>query len=82
MLQRLETVLLHWTRQVKAVLGQQDMGGSGEGPLAEITFWQRRGDDLSGICQQLDAPGELMGFLQPCMACMAEQSTDEDAVAP
>ena len=66
MLQRLETVLLHWTRQVKALLGQQDTGGSGEGPLAEITFWQRRGDDLSGICRQLDAPGERRNGLHAC----------------
>ena len=45
--------------QVKRVVNQQDIAHAEDqaGPLEELRFWQHRGDDLSGICQQLDAPG-------------------------
>ena len=46
--------------QVKHVLNQQDTAGTREqdGPLAEISFWQHQGDNLSGIRLQLDSAGE------------------------
>ncbi|KAK9909936.1 hypothetical protein WJX75_009720 [Coccomyxa subellipsoidea] len=58
LVQRMESILLHWTRQVKHVVSQQGEGESarGTGPLAEIQSWHRRGDDLAGICAQLDSP--------------------------
>lgn len=46
--------------QVKHVVSQQGEGESsgGVGPLAEIQFWHRRGEDLAGIRTQLDSPGQ------------------------
>ncbi|XP_032872211.1 dynein heavy chain 2, axonemal [Amblyraja radiata] len=59
LLQRLETAVVHWTRQIKDVLSAQESIDTGEilGPLEEIEFWRNRCDDLSGIGFQLDKPG-------------------------
>ncbi|XP_074657783.1 dynein axonemal heavy chain 2-like [Tubulanus polymorphus] len=59
LVQRLETAMIHWTRQIKEVLSSQDAFESSEnsGPLEEIEFWKNRCADLSGISQQLDKPG-------------------------
>ena len=59
LVQRLESTLIHWTRQIKEVVNNQDNGELGEdaGPLAEIEFWRSRSVDLSGIREQLDEPG-------------------------
>ncbi|KAI8799348.1 dynein heavy chain and region D6 of dynein motor-domain-containing protein, partial [Cladochytrium replicatum] len=56
--QRYETLLVHWTRQIKDVLNSQHMSETAEnsGPLEEIHFWRSRCDDLSGICNQLLRP--------------------------
>ena len=56
LIQRLESILIHWTRQVKEVVNNQDNSGLGEdaGPLAEIEFWRSRSVDLGGIREQLD----------------------------
>ena len=57
---QLNQTLIHWTRQIKAVLSTQEGGGStmeNAGPLAEIEFWRRRVVDLSGISEQLKRPG-------------------------
>ena len=56
LVQRLETTLIHWTRQIKEVVNHQDNSELGEdaGPLAEIEFWRARSIDLSGIRSQLD----------------------------
>jgi hypothetical protein len=46
--------------QIKAVVTQPDMGFAEEdssGPLAEIQFWRDRGEDLAGICAQIESPG-------------------------
>eukprot|EP00884_Botryococcus_braunii_P014228 jgi/Botrbrau1/22806/Bobra.0132s0131.1 len=57
--QRLESRLMHWTRQVREVLNQQDDSEMAEraDPLAELHFWRTRDQDLSGITQQLDGAG-------------------------
>lgn len=57
--QRLETAMIHWTRQIKEVLSSQDTFEAAEnsGPLEEIEFWCSRCADLSGISEQLDKPG-------------------------
>ncbi|KAJ7369518.1 Dynein heavy chain 2, axonemal [Desmophyllum pertusum] len=57
--QRLETAMIHWTRQIKEVLSSQDTFEAAEnsGPLEEIEFWRSRCADLSGISEQLDKPG-------------------------
>ncbi|XP_053319883.1 dynein axonemal heavy chain 2 [Spea bombifrons] len=59
LVQRLETAMVHWTRQIKEVLSAQEAVEMGEssGPLEEIEFWRSRCMDLSGISQQLDKPG-------------------------
>ena len=54
--QRLEAVLVHWTRQIKEVINSQHNTELTEnsGPLEEIEFWRRRCEDLSGISNQLN----------------------------
>ena len=68
LVQRLESTIIHWTRQIKGVLNQQDSNGNGasggaptaesnslsSGPLSEIEFWRERAVDLGGIRKQLD----------------------------
>ena len=56
---RLETTMIHWTRQIKEVLSAQEAVETNEnaGPLEEIQFWQNRCADLSGLSKQLDLPG-------------------------
>ncbi|XP_046574741.1 LOW QUALITY PROTEIN: dynein axonemal heavy chain 2-like [Haliotis rubra] len=59
LVQRLETAMIHWARQIKEVLSTQDAFEMAEnsGPLEEIEFWKNRCADLSGISSQLDKPG-------------------------
>eukprot|EP00232_Nephroselmis_pyriformis_P029065 CAMPEP_0182867354 /NCGR_PEP_ID=MMETSP0034_2-20130328/8675_1 /TAXON_ID=156128 /ORGANISM="Nephroselmis pyriformis, Strain CCMP717" /LENGTH=4528 /DNA_ID=CAMNT_0024999703 /DNA_START=83 /DNA_END=13669 /DNA_ORIENTATION=- len=56
LVQRLESTLIHCTRQIKEVVNNQDNGDMEEdaGPLAEIEFWRARSVDLTGIRRQLD----------------------------
>ena len=56
--QRLESLLVHWTRQIKEVVNNQHNTESAEtlGPLEEIQFWRSRCLDLSGISEQLTRP--------------------------
>ena len=55
-LQIMESVVIHWTRQIKDVVNNHDSSGSAEtsGPLDEIEFWKGRSQDIIGIQQQLD----------------------------
>ncbi|KAB1265173.1 Dynein heavy chain 2; axonemal, partial [Camelus dromedarius] len=59
LVQRLETSVVHWTRQIKEVLSAQESVETGEnlGPLEEIEFWRNRCMDLSGISKQLVKQG-------------------------
>ncbi|XP_048885226.1 dynein axonemal heavy chain 2 [Brienomyrus brachyistius] len=59
LVQRLEMVMIHWTRQIKEALSAQEMVevGDSSGPLEEIAFWKSRCADLSGISQQLQKSG-------------------------
>ncbi|XP_063042411.1 dynein axonemal heavy chain 2 [Engraulis encrasicolus] len=59
LVQRLEMVVIHWTRQIKEVLNAQETVETGDsaGPLEELSFWSARCSDLSGISQQLEHPG-------------------------
>lgn len=56
-LQRYESLLVHWTRQIKEVINNQRKSESADnsGPLEEIEFWKRRCLDLSGISDQLQS---------------------------
>ncbi|XP_063712783.1 dynein axonemal heavy chain 2-like isoform X4 [Symsagittifera roscoffensis] len=58
LVQRLETVMIHWTMQLKEVVYAQDSQEITEnsGPLEEIEFWRNRCVDLSSISTQLDKP--------------------------
>ena len=57
--QRLESIVIHWTRQIKEVVNNQNMIQRAEtsGPNDEIDFWANRTVDLSGISDQLVRPG-------------------------
>ncbi|RHY32696.1 hypothetical protein DYB32_002341, partial [Aphanomyces invadans] len=59
LLQQLESTVIHWTRQIKEVVNNQDNAhdAEGAGPLEEIKFWEHRTEDLSGITDQLNRPG-------------------------
>ncbi|KAI9188053.1 hypothetical protein H9P43_002444 [Blastocladiella emersonii ATCC 22665] len=54
--QRLESLLVHWTRQIKEVINNQNTSETSEnsGPLDEIAFWRSRCEDLSGISNQIN----------------------------
>ncbi|KAI9101992.1 dynein heavy chain and region D6 of dynein motor-domain-containing protein [Phlyctochytrium arcticum] len=54
--QRLESLVVHWTRQIKEVVNDQHASETTEnsGPIEEIHFWRSRCDDLSGISEQLN----------------------------
>ncbi|XXQ31513.1 AAA+ ATPase domain-containing protein [Plasmodiophora brassicae] len=58
LIQRLESTLIHWTRQIKEVVTNQDTSQHVEesGPLEEIEFWRSRTVDLLGIRRQLERP--------------------------
>eukprot|EP01105_Mastigella_eilhardi_P001895 TRINITY_DN122_c1_g4_i2.p1 TRINITY_DN122_c1_g4~~TRINITY_DN122_c1_g4_i2.p1 ORF type:complete len:4382 (+),score=1298.66 TRINITY_DN122_c1_g4_i2:875-14020(+) len=58
LVQMLETTLLHWTKQIKEVITNQENIELAEnsGPLAEIEFWNSRTADLSSIRDQLNNP--------------------------
>ncbi|XP_067132990.1 dynein axonemal heavy chain 2 isoform X1 [Centruroides vittatus] len=55
LVQRLEGVVLLWVRQIKEILGTQNVASQVEtiGPLEEIQFWKQRCEDLSSISEQL-----------------------------
>ncbi|TMW60768.1 hypothetical protein Poli38472_000810 [Pythium oligandrum] len=59
LLQQLESTVIHWTRQIKEVINNQDNAhdAEGAGPLEEIKFWEHRTQDLSGITEQLNRDG-------------------------
>ncbi|EFJ08553.1 hypothetical protein SELMODRAFT_185288 [Selaginella moellendorffii] len=57
--QRLESIVIRWTRQIKEVIRNQERFSEVEisGPLAEVEFWRRRSIDLSGIREQINHSG-------------------------
>ncbi|KAM6908086.1 dynein axonemal heavy chain 2-like [Lycodopsis pacificus] len=59
LIQRMESVMIHWTDQVKKLLSTQEIMKMSEkcGPLQEIAFWKSRSAKLSDISQQLQKPG-------------------------
>jgi dynein heavy chain, axonemal len=68
--QLLDATVLHWTRQVREVVSQQqDMSSQAAesaGPLEEIAFWRLRREDLSSIAEQLqqDQVKQVVACLQ------------------
>jgi len=68
LIQRLETTLIHWTRQIKEVVSADSSADSlndaeNAGPLEEIKFWASRTQDLKRIANQLTIP-DLMRVVQ------------------
>jgi dynein heavy chain len=61
LVQRLETTVIHWTRQIKEVVSNQNnattQNTETSGPLEEVAFWRSRKLDLSGISEQLNRNG-------------------------
>jgi dynein heavy chain len=57
-LQIMESVVIHWTNQIKEVVNNNDSGANIEtsGPLEEIDFWGGRSKDLLGLQEQLGNP--------------------------
>ncbi|CCW65070.1 unnamed protein product [Phytomonas sp. EM1] len=54
--QRYEATVIHWTRQIRAVIGEQGANAAVEdgGPLDEINYWRSRSRDLDNIRLQLN----------------------------
>ncbi len=55
-MQIMESVVIHWTSQIKDVINNHDDSASAEnsGPLDEIEFWKGRAKNLLGIQHQLE----------------------------
>ncbi|KAJ3195453.1 Dynein heavy chain 2, axonemal [Irineochytrium annulatum] len=76
--QRLESLLVHWTRQIKDVVNNQHTSGEtteNSGPLEEIQFWRSRCDDLSSISEQLKRPEvqRIISVLEAAKSSYLEQ---------
>ena len=58
LVQRLESTVIRWTRQIKEAVNLQDNSMNSDAetatPLDEISFWESRTLDLSGIRKQLE----------------------------
>ncbi|XP_055012614.1 dynein axonemal heavy chain 2 [Boleophthalmus pectinirostris] len=59
LVQRMETVMIHWTDQIKKLLNEQEITKMSDscGPLQEIDLWRSRAAKLLDISQQLQKPG-------------------------
>ncbi|KAJ8670786.1 hypothetical protein QAD02_002045, partial [Eretmocerus hayati] len=58
LVKRLEGIVVHWTRQIRIALGDQDQSTAGEllSFKDEYDFWLYRYDNLRGLTQQLQMP--------------------------
>ncbi len=67
-LQIMESVVIHWTSQIKDVMNNHDSSTSAEtsGPLGEIEFWKGRAKNLLGIQHQLEknTVSRIVGVLE------------------
>jgi dynein heavy chain len=68
LVQRLESTVIHWTRQIKGVLAGSDSSSDAEATtlLVEIDAWKSRVNDLSGVQEQLQRSevGQIISTLQ------------------
>ena len=55
LLQRLETTVIFWTRQIKELVSNQDVNNQGDSntPLDEIKHWEDRNNNLKVVSQRL-----------------------------
>jgi dynein heavy chain len=58
LLQRLESTVIYWTRQIKDLVSNQDSPTSHqiESPLDEISYWHKRNSNLVVLTQRLQKP--------------------------
>lgn len=56
LVQRFEAAVIHWTRQIKEVVGGKEsaLNTDAAGPLEEIAYWRSRARDLGNIRAQLN----------------------------
>ena len=56
-IQRLEAIVIYWTRQIKELVSNQDSqtGGDNTSPLDEIKHWNQRHGNLSVLKKTLEA---------------------------
>ena len=59
LLQRLESTVIYWTRQIKELVSNQDSptSHSVESPLDEISYWNKRTSNLNVLTRRLTEPG-------------------------
>jgi dynein heavy chain len=57
LVQLMQAIVIHWTRQIKGVVNNHDNSTMAEssGPLEEIEFWKGRAQDFLGIQVQLQS---------------------------
>jgi dynein heavy chain len=55
LLQRLESTVIYWTRQIKELVSNQDSptSHSVESPLDEISYWNKRTSNLNVLTRRL-----------------------------
>ena len=89
--QQLESIAIHWTRQIKGVLSNHDHNVASErrGPIEELAFWKARSTDLTSIADQLasEAVQNILTKLRRAkskyvhpvesLSCLVEQSSKE-----
>jgi dynein heavy chain len=58
LVQRLESIVIGWTRQIKELVSSQDSPGSKtiDTPLDEINYWRRRTNNLQVLTDRLQHP--------------------------
>ncbi|XP_061138372.1 dynein axonemal heavy chain 2 [Syngnathus typhle] len=58
LVQRMESVLIHWSDQIKELMNIQDTGrNDNTGPLQEIAYWESHSKKLQDMSKQLQKPG-------------------------
>lgn len=78
LVQQVDSIVIHWTKQLKSVLNNHDNPAQAaelSGPLDEINFWKVRADDLLGIQQQLEEPEivNIISLLEHAKSAYLEQ---------
>ncbi|KAJ0006370.1 hypothetical protein NQD34_013643, partial [Periophthalmus magnuspinnatus] len=77
LVQRMETIMIHWTDQIKKILNEQEITKMSDscGPLQEINLWRSRAAKLLDISQQLQKPGvkQIQSILQLSKSLYAQR---------
>lgn len=80
-MQRLESIVIGWTRQIKELVSSQDSPGSKtiDTPLDEINYWRRRTNNLQVLTDRLMHPdlNKITKVLSRNNSSYLQQFTDE-----